>query len=437
MGQVGDQFQSSDGRWHDSANAANDANLQLNAGSSGSSNAMASAGAGAMAGGMVVGLMVLLFIPSIIMKVFDWIVALLLGFAGVVGRVILSALMGTILWIAMLIIDDKLHLGIYDNTVGNVTMVLLINTVFISLAVLWMYFSHYFTMKAMLAKNIETMGKVTLYVKPFAIAFYGFIVLGIINSVAHFPEIIMWIPLAASVIYYTVQGISVSKAAKEDKKEIGAKPFGVIFAVILACILPYILTTTGAKKWEGKTSGEFQSRLNEAGNGMIINKYLGKSVDVIVPGTFKNLPVVGIRGFRYSDIQQITLPESLKFIDFGAFQESEITSIVIPEGVTDIADSAFKDCENLTSVTFPSSLKRIGDGAFSGCKSLTEIKIPSGHTISYGSYTGTPSPKGVFIADLDFYFLNRSDDSKSFKGCSRLSAASRQALKDSGYIGEF
>jgi hypothetical protein len=46
MGQVGNQFQSSDGRWHDSANDANDANLQSKAGGGGSGGAGSMAAAG-------------------------------------------------------------------------------------------------------------------------------------------------------------------------------------------------------------------------------------------------------------------------------------------------------------------------------------------------------------------------------------------------------
>ena len=61
----------------------------------------------------------------------------------------------------------------------------------------------------------------------------------------------------------------------------------------------------------------------------------------------------------------------------GAFKECEnITKITIPAGVTVIGDSAFKDCTNLTSITIPASITEIGDSAFSGCSNLTSITIP-------------------------------------------------------------
>jgi tetratricopeptide (TPR) repeat protein len=62
MGQVGNQFQSSDGRWHDSANEANDWNLQskaggsFDAGSAMSDSAFQAANVGAaVAGGIIIG----------------------------------------------------------------------------------------------------------------------------------------------------------------------------------------------------------------------------------------------------------------------------------------------------------------------------------------------------------------------------------------------
>jgi hypothetical protein len=109
---------------------------------------------------------------------------------------------------------------------------------------------------------------------------------------------------------------------------------------------------------------------------------------------------------------------------------SGITSITIPEGVTDIHEGAFSDCKNLTSVTLPRSLQRVGSSAFRDCTSLVNVTIPSGHTIQYGFYEGAD-----FVADGGKDNLGRGK--KAFKGCSSLSAASRQAIEDSGYIGEF
>ena len=224
-----------------------------------------------------------------------------------------------------------------------------------------------------------------------------------------------------------------------------------------------------------KIIGDFDTRLNEAKDGRIIQGYVGKGGDVVIPATIDGLPVVGIEdsyGKEFSktrvtsvvipetvtyigmssfsgctELKQITLPKNLKFIEGGAFSGSGLTSVTIPEGVTDIG--GFEDCKNLTSVTLPRSLQRVGSKAFANCTSLVNVTIPSGHTIQYGVYSYANNYGGTNIASLRAYTSytyfatdqNINDDyagvKKAFKGCTSLSAASRQAIEDSGYIGEF
>ena len=233
-------------------------------------------------------------------------------------------------------------------------------------------------------------------------------------------------------------------------------------------------------------SGDFDTRLNEAKDGRIIQGYAGKGGDVVIPATIDGLPVVGIEGaymvgfnenyfgdkdfkrknritsvvipetvtfigmdaFSHcTELKQITLPKNLKFIGNSAFKESGLTSVTIPEGVTDIHGPAFQDCKNLTSVTLPRSLQRVGSSAFENCTSLVNVTIPSGHTIQYGFYESGSGIESIlaYTRAADFVAAQDYREPKSmeyrvkqhFKGCSSLSAASRQAIEDSGYIGEF
>ena len=71
--------------------------------------------------------------------------------------------------------------------------------------------------------------------------------------------------------------------------------------------------------------------------------------------------------------------------------------IVIPEGVKLIAESAFKDNNNIKSVLCPASLWMIGDHAFDGCKNLQNIKFNEGlYYIGNNAFIGT-GLKSVFI----------------------------------------
>ena len=76
----------------------------------------------------------------------------------------------------------------------------------------------------------------------------------------------------------------------------------------------------------------------------------------------------------FEDLTEITLPESLKYINMGAFYGCEsIEEIVIPENVTDIDDIAFYDCTSLNNVILPSGLQHIGYDAFEGTPFLSSV----------------------------------------------------------------
>ncbi|MDR0301965.1 MAG: leucine-rich repeat domain-containing protein [Treponema sp.] len=229
-----------------------------------------------------------------------------------------------------------------------------------------------------------------------------------------------------------------------------------------------------------KKTSDYNYLVNGEEDGIILNYYRGyKHGKITLPTEIDGLPVVGIvktfdeRGnppwgdgrvkrqkritsvaipdtvtyieaFIYGceDVKQITLPENLKIIGQDAFRESGLTSIIIPEGVTDIGKDAFKNCANLTSITLPKSLKRVGENAFEKCTSLVDVKIASGSSIMYGYYAkAREADSDIHIEAMDKYFQNNKqsvyEDLGSFKDCSKLSAASQQAVKDSGYKGKF
>lgn len=154
-----------------------------------------------------------------------------------------------------------------------------------------------------------------------------------------------------------------------------------------------------------------------------------------------------------SSLKDITLPEGLTYIGRSAFYNCGMTSITIPgsvriiyestfddcsnlmnvtmlEGVEDIGRYAFYHCINLATISIPKGLTEIGTWAFRDCRSLTSITVPEGLT-SIG--------KGAF---LDCYNLARVSLSEgvqtiredAFKGCSGLMSIT---IPDSvTYIGE-
>ena len=73
----------------------------------------------------------------------------------------------------------------------------------------------------------------------------------------------------------------------------------------------------------------------------------------------------------------------------------EGTDVVIPSSykgipVTVIADDAFSGCSNITSVTLPNTIVKIGNRAFKGCTGLSTITIPASVvTMGYNVFEGT------------------------------------------------
>ena len=100
---------------------------------------------------------------------------------------------------------------------------------------------------------------------------------------------------------------------------------------------------------------------------------------VVVPETYKGLPVNEIRGktFCSLNITSVQLPFGITEIRGETFQNCrKLSEIVIPEGVERIGGHAFENCRSLASVTLPRSLGSIGSSAFRQCKALREIDIP-------------------------------------------------------------
>ena len=126
--------------------------------------------------------------------------------------------------------------------------------------------------------------------------------------------------------------------------------------------------------------------LNDAGTEYSVTDYTGTATEVVIPRTYKGLPVAGIGSSAFrgcSGLTSITIPDSVTSIGNYAFYNcSGLTSITIPSSVTIVGEQAFVYCESLTSITFGenSQLTSIGNTAFYNCNSLTSITVPDGVT---------------------------------------------------------
>ena len=94
-----------------------------------------------------------------------------------------------------------------------------------------------------------------------------------------------------------------------------------------------------------------------------------------------SVEVTSFSGSGYADIPSMVSHESIDYVVSAignrAFYESMISEISIPNSVTFIDIAAFMACKNLESVILPDNLTFIGHSAFSECSLLSSISIPN------------------------------------------------------------
>ncbi|MBQ7325220.1 MAG: leucine-rich repeat domain-containing protein [Clostridia bacterium] len=149
-------------------------------------------------------------------------------------------------------------------------------------------------------------------------------------------------------------------------------------------------------------------------------------VDIVIPSTYNDLPVVAIGLDNLEPrwkIQTLTIPASVVNIERDTLSDCrnlrEITveagnpvyhsqgnclietatgvlvvgcnNSVIPDdgSVTEIGRTAFYHCEGLTEITIPEGVTTIGAFAFDGCSNLATVKLPSSlRTIEQYAFSG-------------------------------------------------
>ena len=122
----------------------------------------------------------------------------------------------------------------------------------------------------------------------------------------------------------------------------------------------------------------------------------------------------------------ITIPDGVTSIGSNAFSNcSGLMSITIGNSVTSIGDSAFEYCGGLTSITIPDSVTSIGDYAFQGCTGLMNVTIGNSVTsIGRAAFSNCTGLTSVTIGNSV-----TSIGKSAFLGCSGLSTVNWNATE--------
>lgn len=144
-------------------------------------------------------------------------------------------------------------------------------------------------------------------------------------------------------------------------------------------------------------------------NGWVF-EYNGNSQNPAIPsGT------VGIYDdvFAYSDITSVTIPEGVKYINYGAFQQcTTLKNIKLPNSLVRINASAFKECTSLSALSLGEGLKTIDSEVFKGCVGLKTVALPSKlETLEYEAFEDCSNLENVTFPNT----LTTADESAFYE----------------------
>lgn len=152
------------------------------------------------------------------------------------------------------------------------------------------------------------------------------------------------IPLLSSAVTFDVEGIRYNILSQQDK-------------TVEVAIIPKSISYPSYSTYAGDFNIPAKVTFNE----------IEYDVIGIGPNAFSECSKLGT----------ITLPNSIKYIGFGAFSYSNLSSITLPESVESIKAAAFRDCHYLTEFTIPQATTELETTIFYGCYNLKKVTILS------------------------------------------------------------
>lgn len=176
------------------------------------------------------------------------------------------------------------------------------------------------------------------------------------------------------------------------------------FAALTAAVVPVSAQVTDLEIREDAATQTAMATFRTDKDGRrISNSYMG---DIVIPETsLSGYPVTAINHQTFEgciSLTSVTIPSSVKFIDYDAFRNSSLTEIVIPASVDSISEGAFFGMENLKKVIIedgPSVLRFApgqeygGEGQFSfKHQPIEEAYIGRTYTTTWGNDGSLDSP---------------------------------------------
>ncbi len=119
---------------------------------------------------------------------------------------------------------------------------------------------------------------------------------------------------------------------------------------------------------------------NASATGTITNYDENCGTAVAIPSAFAGVTItsIGLTAFENSNLESISIPNTVISIDEHAFSFNQLTNVIIPNNVITIETSAFQD-NIISRLTLGNSVETIGDNAFAN-NQLISLTIPNSVT---------------------------------------------------------
>mgnify|MGYP002678527322 CR=1 FL=1 len=143
----------------------------------------------------------------------------------------------------------------------------------------------------------------------------------------------------------------------------------------------------------------------------IIKAYLGNKTDIVVPDVVNGIVPrqIGPQVFSNSNIETITLPDTIVTIGDDAFSNTNLKSVTA-NGIENLDKRCFYGCSKLADIDL-SKVRYIGSEALFGCESLP--KQPDFSSVDWVAEKGLA---GTYFSTIHLPNCTRADDN-AFDGC--------------------
>ena len=142
----------------------------------------------------------------------------------------------------------------------------------------------------------------------------------------------------------------------------------------------------------------------------------------------ETLTKIGHHAFFKTDIAHISIPNSVKQIEYCAFEGcSKLENIAIPDSVTDLGGRTFYACTTLESASIGSGISALSDAIFYGCTALKTVILSAGLTsigrvIPGGNYAAATFGNCSSLESIQLPSSVTTIGIYAFNGCTALCA---------------